>query len=240
VTSVIVPTLNEEKLIDQALSQFSDEVKEKYSIEVIISDGGSGDRTLEIAKAKADKVVLHTLSRKQTIAEGRNAGAKVAEGEILFFTNADTLIPDIDRFFSLMLQRLASEKMVAVTCNVFVFPEEECLRDRLVLRWFNWHNRMLNLIGMGMGRGECQMVKREFFDAVGGYTETLVAGEDYNLFMKLQKHGRTEFVKELTVYESPRRYRKYGYAKIVWSWFKNSVAMIFFHRSAVQNWEEVR
>jgi len=232
--------LNEEKRIAKALSQFTDEVKRKYSIEIIVSDGGSKDRTVEIAQAKADKVIVHTLSRKQTIAEGRNAGAKVANGDILFFTNADTIIPDLDHFFDVMLQRLAPEKTIALTCNVFVFPEEERLSDRLVLKWFNWHNRMLNVIGMGMGRGECQMVKRKFFDAVGGYTETLAAGEDYNLFMKLQKHGKTEFVKELMVYESPRRYRKYGYPKIIWSWFKNSVAMIFFHRSAVQNWEEVR
>jgi glycosyltransferase involved in cell wall biosynthesis len=238
--SVIIPTLNEEKLLGNTLSQFTREIKERFNIEIIVSDGGSKDGTIQIAKEKADRTVVHNSDRRQTIAEGRNAGARVSEGNVLFFTNADTIIPNLSHFLEVILERLKDGKIVALTCSVLVFPEEQKWNDRLVLRWFNWHSRMLNVIGMGMGRGECQVVKREFFDLVEGYTASLAAGEDYNLFMKLMKHGRTEFVKGLVVYESPRRYRKFGYPRIVWSWFKNSLAMIFLHRSATQNWEEVR
>jgi glycosyltransferase involved in cell wall biosynthesis len=237
--SVIIPTLNEEKLLEGALSQFTDALKKKYHLEIIVSDGGSKDATLSIAERRADVVVRHSGDRKQTIAEGRNCGAAVARGDILFFTNADVRIPDIDNFFCVALKALEAENVIALTCKVYVFPEEEKRIDRLVLGWFNWHNYMLNKI-MGMGRGECQMIKTKYFREVGGYNQLMAAGEDYNLFVRLKKKGKTLFLKNLTVYESPRRYRKYGYGKIVWSWFKNSVVMLVWNKSASQHWEEVR
>ena len=44
--SIIVPTLNEEKLILQVLRQFEPGLKDKFNLEVIVSDGGSKDSTL--------------------------------------------------------------------------------------------------------------------------------------------------------------------------------------------------
>ena len=63
--SVIIPALNEEKLIEQTVRQFSDVVKEKYDVEVIVSDGGSTDNTLSIIEGKVDKIVKHDKDYKQ-------------------------------------------------------------------------------------------------------------------------------------------------------------------------------
>ena len=38
VISVIIPTLNEEKLIDSALKQFSDQIRNEFALDIIISD----------------------------------------------------------------------------------------------------------------------------------------------------------------------------------------------------------
>ncbi len=70
--SLIIPTLNEEKVIGKMLSQFPPHFCEKYNIEIIVSDGGSSDNTVEIATQYAHKVITHTESRRQTISEGRN------------------------------------------------------------------------------------------------------------------------------------------------------------------------
>ena len=52
--SIIIPTLNEEKLITQTLKQFDCDIKKNFGLEVIVSDGGSTDSTLEIARNYAD------------------------------------------------------------------------------------------------------------------------------------------------------------------------------------------
>jgi predicted glycosyltransferase involved in capsule biosynthesis len=99
---------------------------------------------------------------------------------------------------------------------------------------------MLNFIGMGMGRGECQIVLAEYFKKVGGYNSALTAGEDFDLFRRLAKIGKIKFAKDILVYESPRRFRKYGYLRILMSWLLNSISVMFYNRSVSKDWEAVR
>ena len=55
--SIIIPTLNEESLIAQTITQF-DNIKNKYDIEIIVSDSSSTDNTVEIAKRYTDEIRL--------------------------------------------------------------------------------------------------------------------------------------------------------------------------------------
>ena len=80
--SVIIPALNEEKLIKNALSQFTPSIKKNFNLEIIISDGGSTDNTLNIAKDFANEILRPISGEKQNISIGRNAGAKIAKSEI--------------------------------------------------------------------------------------------------------------------------------------------------------------
>ena len=97
--SVIIPTLNEEKLIVKTLEQFYPHIKQKYNIEIIVSDGGSTDKTLALLTDIVDKVVNAEPGVKQNIPQGRNAGAKAASGEFLYFVNADTMFESTQSFF---------------------------------------------------------------------------------------------------------------------------------------------
>ena len=83
-------------------------------------------------------------------------------------------------------------------------------------------------------------MKREIFHKIGGYASGIAAGEDYDLFRRLDKLGRIKFLKDIIVYESPRRYRKYGYTYVTASWFMNFLAVFFFRRSILSEWKPVR
>ncbi|MCX7877843.1 MAG: glycosyltransferase [Ignavibacteria bacterium] len=236
--SIILPTLNEEKLIYQTLSQFTPYIKEKFSAEVIISDGGSTDKTIMIAQDFADKIV--TADKKQNIPIGRNEGAKVASGKYFYFFNADTLVKDIDYFFSRSLEIISSPRYDAIACNVYVFPEDEKFQDKLFHGFYNNYVRFLNFLGMGMGRGECHIIKKEIFERLNGYNESLAAGEDFDLYKRISRTGRIKFAPELVVYESPRRYRKFGYIKVFGAWTRNSISVLLRNKSVSEVWEAVR
>jgi glycosyltransferase involved in cell wall biosynthesis len=238
--SVIIPTLNEEKLIVQTARQFTPLLKEKYKIELIISDGGSIDRTLDLCKQFADIIASAQPGEKQNIPQGRNAGAKLANGKLLCFFNADTLINDIDTFFKVTVSAFNDPEVLAATCRIRVFPEEEILMDRLFHSFYNSYVRSLNALGMGMGRGECHIVRQDVFNSANGYNENLSAGEDYDLFRRIRKLGKIKFMKKLVVYESPRRYRKFGYRKVIGDWTKNSLSVLFKNKSSSKVWEAVR
>jgi hypothetical protein len=91
-----------------------------------------------------------------------------------------------------------------------------------------------------MGRGECQIVRRKAFEALKGYNAEMAAGEDFDLYRRLRSIGRVRYDHQLLVFESPRRYRKYGYLRVYFDWIRNGLAVLFKHRSFDQVWEEVR
>ena len=239
--SIIIPTLNEEKLLPQLLSQLnSSELKSSYNYEIIISDGGSKDGTIEIALKSSAIVKVHLNGVRQNIAKGRNFGAKSANGRIFIFLNGDVLIANPKAFFEFIEKRFVISEYAAMTCKVLVFPDEEKLSDRLFHLIYNKYFQLLNLIGIGMGRGECQVIKREYFELVNGNNEELDAGEDFDLFKRIRKHGKILFTNELCIYESPRRYRKLGYNGVTWSWIKNSISIVLENKSLSKEWEQVR
>ena len=209
-------------------------------MEIILSDGGSKDSTLDFVSNSIDKVLEHKGSCKQNISRGRNQGALNSLGDVLIFFNADTLISDINNFFIEVLKTFSENNTVAATVSIKVFPEQEILQDRLFHFFYNNYVRLLNKLFLGMGRGECHIIKREYFFKAGGYNEDFYAGEDYDLFKKLRRFGKIRFLKKSVVYESPRRYRKLGYLKVFWAWAKNSIWITIFNKSLSNEWEEIR
>jgi glycosyltransferase involved in cell wall biosynthesis len=238
--SVIIPTLNEEKLLPRMLGQFTPLRVATHNLEIIVSDGGSTDTTLSIARRYADKVVENPSGKKQNISIGRNAGAQVASGDVLLFLNADTLVDNIDGFLSRIPIEMKDPRIVALTCRVRIYPEEEIWQDRWFHGFYNWFFRMMNRAGMAMGRGECHIVRRQAFDQVGGYSGRIAAGEDYDLFRRLERTGKIIFLRDLTVFESPRRYRRYGYTYVTLSWFMNFLSVFFLRRSILSQWKPIR
>jgi len=83
--SIIIPTLDEEASIARVMRS----CREAGPCEVIVGDGGSRDRTVEIARGEADAVIAAPPGR----AAQMNAGAAIARGEVLLFLHADTLLP---------------------------------------------------------------------------------------------------------------------------------------------------
>ena len=238
--SVIIPVFNEEKLLEGMLRQFTPELAARHHLEIVVSDGGSTDRTLDIARTFAQTVVENRARIKQTISIGRNAGAARARGELFVFLNADTLLQDPEEFFRRIAVEIEHPGTSALTCCVEVYPHEQRWSDRVYHGFYNWFFFMMNRVGMAMGRGECHVMKREVFHQAGGYAERIVAGEDYEMFRRLEKCGRVKYLRDLVVYESPRRYRKYSYAWVTVSWFMNFLAIFFLHRSILSEWKPVR
>src|SRR5690606_30838635 len=216
------------------------EFRKKFEIEIIVSDGGSSDKTLEIAANSADILKIFNKDYKQNIAEGRNEGAAAASGEILVFINADIIFPDIINFFNYVEENFIGSDYLAMTCRVVISPQEAILSDKLFHAGYNRYFKFLNKIGVGMGRGECQIIHSDVFKKLGGYNTALAAGEDFDLFRRVRKSGKILFSDEVCIYESPRRYRKFGYSGVTWLWIKNGLSVLFKNKSISKEWEQVR
>ena len=238
--SFIIPALNEEKLLRRTLLQFTENLKKDNDLEIIVSDGGSSDKTSEIANELADKVIFKNENIPQNISRGRNAGAKHSQGDVLVFLNADTYVKDIELMLKKINEEFTDQNLAAIACKIKVFPDEEIVSDKMFHTFYNNYVRLLNKFFMGMGRGECHIVSRKKFFEVNGYNEEMAAGEDFDLYLRLSKTGKIIFNNELIVYESPRRYRKYGYINVFWNWTINSISVFLFKKSVSKSWEPIR
>jgi len=241
VLSIIVPTLEEEKCIGTTLGRLKSELSIPH--EIIVSDGGSSDATVGIAGKFADKVISFDGKTRQTISQGRNVGAKVARGEILFFTDADCAIPDSDAFFNKALSHFAGDKnLVGLTGQVRVLPKEETMADRAMWTFMNFVTRLQNNVrrhGDSAG-GEFQMVRREAFDAIGGYREDLVTCEDRDLFRRLAQIGRTMFDPRLVVFHTGRRAHQVGWVRMILLFFLNTISFHLRGKVVSKEWKPVR
>ena len=239
--SIIIPTLNEERLLPELLQQITDKnLKNLYRIEIIVSDGGSKDNTVRIALDHADIVIVHTESDIQTIAEGRNKGAEHASGDILIFFNGDVRIESPGEFFRFVDESLSTNHYLAITGYVSIYPEEAGSLDTIFHYCYNHYFQLLNNIGVGMGRGECHIIRKNIFDKLGGYNENFAAGEDFDLYRRIRREGEILFTKKIQIYESPRRFRKKGYFSVTWMWIKNGISVWMKNKSISKIWEQVR
>ena len=85
--SIVIPTLNEAERIRTALESLGP--MRAAGHEVIVVDGGSTDRTPEIAAPLCDALIRSTRGRALQM----NAGARAARGEVFIFLHADTRLP---------------------------------------------------------------------------------------------------------------------------------------------------
>ncbi len=239
--SIIIPTRNEEKIIESTLKRLKDGIK-KFQYEIIVVDGGSSDKTLEIVKKYTDKIVLQKEGPHKTIGQGKNLGAEIAKGQYLLFMDADVYMPDADYCIENILKIFSTnDKMVGVAISQKVMPEYETFSDKVILYICNAYLAMVNnVFGSGAAPGEFQFIKTDIFRKLGGYDERLVVAEDNEFFSRLSKIGKTHFDRQIFFYHTGRRAHKIGWPRLLFSWWSNYISVIIFKKSVSKEWKVIR
>jgi len=197
--SIIIPTLNEEVSISRTIRS----CREAGPCEVVVVDGGSRDRTVEIARGKADTVISASRGR----AAQMNAGAAVARGEILLFLHADTLLPRGS--VTTVLDALRDPAVIGGAFRVRLAPSSGA--GRYVRATLAITGRMIGARGV-MSRSysgdQAIFVRTEAFCAGGGYPEIPLM-EDVELSRRMRRAGKTVLL-PLRVETSGRRWEAWG------------------------------
>ena len=179
--SLVIPAFNEAGYLPRLLDSV-DAARElapggAVSVEVIVADNASTDNTATIAAARGCQVVGIA---KRMIAAVRNAGAAIARGEILCFVDADSQVhPET---FIAIHEALASGRVVAGATGVRL----ERMSVGIALTYAVMIP-MVWLTGMDTGVVFC---RRSDFEAIGGYPEDRLFGEDVIFLLRLRRLGR--------------------------------------------------
>jgi glycosyltransferase involved in cell wall biosynthesis len=239
--SIVIPTRNESATIATQIQRIREQLV-GIPYEVIVSDDNSTDNTVQEIGTLADKIIKNPNPNKVGISAARNRGAASAQYPFLVFTDGGVEIPDMKQFFQKLLDNFAKmPAVVGMTVNVRFFPAVETFLDKIILiifdRWFIFSN---NILKTGAANGKFQMVRAEAFKKVAGYNEALAASEDFDLFKRLAKIGRTYSEPSLTVYHSGRRAHQVGWFRLLPIWIINGIWVGLFNRSYSKEWRPVR
>jgi glycosyltransferase involved in cell wall biosynthesis len=241
VFSIVIPTKEEARYIGRSMRSLRlARERDGLPLEIVVVDGGSVDRTVAEARGMADVLVTDHPLAAHSIAHARNAGAAATSSPFLFHTDADVLIPDLAGLLAWATEAFRDPAMVAVTVPVMPYPWEGTWRDYLIHRTANAWFRASFRFGGCFGRGECQIVRRSAFEAIGGYAGHFISGEDCDLFRRLNRHGRIGYTSDLCVYHSVRRFRHRGYARVLGIYVREWLWMTLLGRSFLQEWPVVR
>ncbi|MEM2878086.1 MAG: glycosyltransferase [Candidatus Hadarchaeales archaeon] len=224
--SVIIPTLNEEKIIESTLRNVKNVLPES---ELIVADGKSKDRTVEIAKKYAKVCV-----GKGKVGAARNRGAREASGDILIFLDADT---KINRFFVEEALRVMADPSV-VGAGGLIMPEGVGLFTEMMFYFFNLLIQVSFLIGKPNLAGTCVAYKRKPFFEISGFNEDMVASEDFDLCKRISKKGRVVFMRKVVVKTSRRRLKKLGLGGLIVDWGR--VTLNYFFGKRTEQYAAVR
>jgi len=196
--SVIIPTLDEERLLPGLLDDLSRQSCRDF--EVIVADGRSRDRTRRIAREAGCTVVDGGFP-----GAGRNAGARASRGELLLFLDADVRIGP--GFVAAAAAEFLRRRLAIATC-----PYDPDRGDRGIVRLFrayNWFIRRSAHVRPGCG-GACLVISRGLFEAIGGFGASLRVAEDGELVRRAARHGRFRMLRSVRLVLSTRRVRAQG------------------------------
>ena len=189
--SVIIPVLNEAKILDQSLSRLAPQLK---GHELIIVDGGSSDKTVLIAKKYGQ-----VISAERGRARQSNAGAGAASGDILLFLHADVWLD------SGAIEGVETAIAAGYIGGAFKQRiEGEHPLYRLIERAADFRAKRLRIF---YGDGGI-FIRRSHFDRIGGFPNIPIM-EEVELSRKLRRHGEATLVEPM-IHISPRRWQKNG------------------------------
>src|SRR5919108_3890503 len=174
--SVIVPTLNEAEIIESSLRSL---LSHHGDFEVIVSDGGSSDGTLDIiSKFPQVKQVMSERGRGKQM----NEGAKLARGDILLFLHADTCLPPYA--FQLIEEAMSDSRVVGGSfCINFDHYS-------FLLRIYSLFSRINHILFTYGDQG--LFIRCDIFRRLGGFKDIPIM-EDLEIQKRLRSMGR--FVK---------------------------------------------
>jgi rSAM/selenodomain-associated transferase 2 len=169
--------------------------------EVIVVDGESSDRSVDLARPRCDRLIVGPRGRARQM----NAGAALASGDVLAFVHADTIVPST---FAADIELALDDSRIAGGRFDVTFDVRTPALD-VVATMISTRSRLMR----SATGDQAIFVRREVFDRLGGYADIDLC-EDVDFIRRMRRVGRLVCLRTRVI-TSSRRWRRHGVARTV-------------------------
>jgi len=196
--SIIIPTLNESENITRLLRHLRCSADERLA-DLIVSDGGSEDSTLEQARSSG---ACALRSPRPGRAAQMNYGAARSRGEVLYFVHADTIPP---ASYLDDIQQAVEEGYPIGSYRSRYDTDHPLLQINAYFTRFDFP--------WCRGGDQSIFITREVFDAFDGYPESFCIMEEYELMRRIRQQHPFKIMEDATLI-SARKYEENSYLRV--------------------------
>ncbi|MDH3425173.1 MAG: glycosyltransferase [Acidimicrobiia bacterium] len=195
--SVVIPCFNQGQYLDDAIMSVFEQDHDGFEV-IVVDDGSTDQVTIDIIDQLELPRVRVIRQDNAGLSAARNAGMSAARGRYLVPLDADDELKPT--YLSRLLSEISEDPSIGfVHCWAEFFGDVEGV---YATRAFNEYQLLMSNSVVG-----CAMIRREAFEQVGGYDETMGQGnEDWDLWVRLTASGWGQRV----VPEALFRYRRHG------------------------------
>lgn len=194
--SIIIPVYNREKYIAEAIQSVISQ-NFKGNLEIIISDDGSTDKTLEIARSFGDKVkILTSKQMDHGAARARNRGLHFAtQPYIAFLDSDDFYLPNhLNRMTHVLEDDPEIDFAFCRTLQVKNINGEDLYKPWTKTKITKKDTMNLYLSGGNIVNTNCFIFRRHIFKDIGGFDEKFTNGEDMDMWNRISEKYKGAFV----------------------------------------------
>lgn len=214
--SIIIPTLNEEHYLLKLLDSLAEQ-NFKGKLQVIIVDGNSSDRTVQVAQSYKKKFGLLVLKTPADLGHQKNLGAENAKYESLLFIDADIILPkNVLNKFTKNIN--SDEKSIH---SAWFWPSNG--EPLLHYISFIFAHLLLGFYSLirPVTSGGFMFTTKTNHKEIGGFKEGAIAGEDIDYGDRSIKNGaKFKFHYDCFVYNSTRRAQLMGILPMNWFYLR--------------------
>lgn len=194
--SVIIPTHNRAALIGGAIQSVLDQTYQDF--EIIVVDDGSTDNTQETLEPFQSRI-RYFHQENQGPSSARNTGIKRAEGKYIAFLDSDDLWLPSKLHKQMTVFHASPGDLGVVYCGVYYVDRQTEVTIKTTIP--NYKGNVFDVI-INKGSGpttSASVVKKECFEKVGMFDETLVSYEDTDLWLRISQYYTFDYVEECLV-----------------------------------------